>query len=120
MSDAPVPEGEEILLKLGDTAPCPKCGGDTLLLARFVYSWKNRRGEDASGVKEVLLCPACECEGPAAAELLALFAVDDQVSPENLEAFGGLVAAWVESVRHRTVDEELLSAEFEQWKQNAL
>jgi hypothetical protein len=67
-----------------------------------------------------VLCPGCDHGEPAAAELLALFAVDDQVSPENMDVFGGLVAAWVESVRQRTVDEEALSAEFELWKRDEL
>jgi thiol-disulfide isomerase/thioredoxin len=111
---------ETILLKVQDTPPCPRCDGTTLLLAQFQNSWKNRRGEDVPGLKEAVLCPGCDHGEPAAAELLALFAVDDQVSPENMDVFGGLVAAWVESVRQRTVDEEALSAEFELWKRDEL
>lgn len=111
---------EEVLLKVEETPPCPLCGGATLLLARFPHSWKNNSDEDVPGLKEALLCPACHHREPAAAELLALFAVDDHVRPENLDVFGGLVAAWVESVRQRSVDEEALSAEFAQWQRGEL
>lgn len=111
---------EEILLKVEDTPPCPRCDGATLLLARFPYAWKNLREEDVVGFKEAVLCPGCHHREPAAAELLALFAVDDQVRPENMDVFGGLVASWVESVRHHTVDEEALSAEFAQWQRDEL
>lgn len=109
-----------VLLKVEDTPPCPQCDGSTLLLARFPHAWKNGLGRDVSGLRETVLCPSCHHSDPAAAELLALYAVDDHVSPENLDVFGGLVAAWVESVRQRTVDEEALTAEFELWKRGEL
>lgn len=111
---------EEILLKFEEPAPCQRCDGVTVLLARYPHSWKNNRGEDVAGFKEELLCPACHHGEPAATELLALFAVDDQVSLENMEAFGGLVAAWVESVRQRTVDTELLGEEHVRWQRGEL
>ncbi|MET7573391.1 DUF6300 family protein [Streptomyces sp. NPDC005492] len=111
---------ETILLKVEDTPACPQCGGPTLLLARFPHAWKNGLGRDVSGLREAVLCPGCHHGDPAAAELLALYAVDGHVSPENLDVFGGLVAAWVESVRQRTVDEGALNAEFELWKRGEL
>ncbi|WP_274558090.1 DUF6300 family protein [Streptomyces spiramyceticus] len=111
---------EEIVLQLADPPNCPPCGGPGLLLAQFPHSWKNARGEDVNGLREAVLCPACDCGEPAADELLALFAVDDQVGLSNFEVFGELVAAWVQSVRHRIVDEEALGAEYEQWKRGEL
>ncbi|WP_435241525.1 DUF6300 family protein [Streptomyces cucumeris] len=111
---------EEILLKVREAPPCPRCGSVTLLLAQFSYAWKNSRGEDVSGLKEAVLCPVCDYGDPRTAELLALFAVDGEVSPENLDVFEGLIAAWVDSVRDRTADEGALSAEFEQWKRGEL
>ncbi|MFE9687129.1 DUF6300 family protein [Streptomyces sp. NPDC006285] len=111
---------EEILVRIEATPPCPQCNETSLLLARFPYSWKNGRGEDVSGLREAVLCAGCHHGEPAAAELLALFAVDDQVSPPNQGAFGGLVAAWVESVRHRTVDLALLDEEHERWSRGEL
>ncbi|MDH6629435.1 hypothetical protein M2271_007271 [Streptomyces sp. LBL] len=110
------PQGQdEILLKVDGTPQCPRCGSDTVLLARYQHSWKNNRGEDVPGIKEAVLCRGCDQTDPEAAELLALFTVDEQVTPENLETFGGLAAAWVESVRQRTVDEALLAAQHELW-----
>ncbi|MFI6374768.1 DUF6300 family protein [Streptomyces sp. NPDC050546] len=111
---------DQILCKVEDTPLCPQCAGSTLLLAQFPHSWRNGRSEDVSGVKEAVLCPGCHHGEPAADELIALFAVDDRLGPENVEVFGGLVAAWVESVRHRAVDDEVLTAEFELWKQGEL
>ncbi|MFJ3270984.1 DUF6300 family protein [Streptomyces sp. NPDC086776] len=118
MSDQHVEE--EVHLKLDGTPPCPQCGGVALLLAQFPSAWRNNRGEAVPGLKEALLCPACDHGEPAAAELLALFAVDDQISPENLEVFSSLAAAWIESVRHRTVDEERLESELESWRRGEL
>ncbi|WP_411147391.1 DUF6300 family protein [Streptomyces sp. A30] len=111
------PQGEdEILLKVEESPPCPRCGSNTVLLARYRHSWKNNRDEDVPGIKEAVLCRGCDQTDPAAAELLALFIVDEHVTPENLETFGGLAAAWVESVRQRKVDEALLTEQHELWR----
>ncbi|MET8957177.1 DUF6300 family protein [Streptomyces sp. NPDC004533] len=114
------PEGESILFKIEETPLCPRCGKRTLLLTRYQHSWTNGRGEDIASRKEAALCPACDHKDQAAAELLALFAVDGQVSTKNAEAFAGLLAAWIESVRHRTVDEVLLADEYERWQRGDL
>ncbi|MGW2770479.1 DUF6300 family protein [Streptomyces sp. NPDC001275] len=111
---------DSILLKGSETPPCPRCGDSTLLLAQYRQSWTNSRGEDVSGIKEVVLCSPCDHKDPAAAELLAVFAVDGQDLLKNVAAFGGLVAAWIESVRQRTVDEALLAYEIERWQQGDL
>ncbi|MGW0885412.1 DUF6300 family protein [Streptomyces sp. NPDC002671] len=111
---------ESILFKVEETPPCPRCAESTLLLARYRHSWTNGRGEDVAGLKEAVLCPSCDHKEPAAAELQALFAVDGQVLPENLATFGGLLAAWIESVRHRAVDEVLLADEYERWQRGDL
>ncbi|MGW6405374.1 DUF6300 family protein [Streptomyces sp. NPDC055134] len=111
MSD-PTDEND-ILLKLDEVEDCPRCSAPSWLKARFAHSWKNARGETVSGVREALLCSACDRGSQTADELLALFARDDRLNAANLETFGGLVAAWVESVRHQRVDEDLLN---EHWK----
>src|SRR5207253_194515 len=80
----------DVQLKLEDTPPCPRCGGSTLLLARFPHSWTNRVGDDVPGLREALLCPSCDHTDPACRPLLALFAVDEQIDPANLAAFAGL------------------------------
>ncbi|MFF6980240.1 DUF6300 family protein [Streptomyces sp. NPDC008343] len=109
-----------ILVKIEDTPLCPQCAGSTLLLAQFQHTWENSRGEDVSGRRETVLCPGCDQREPPAAELLALFAAHDQISPVSMDVFGGLVAAWIESVRQHTTDEEALNAEFELWKRGEL
>ncbi|MFE5199035.1 DUF6300 family protein [Streptomyces sp. NPDC056601] len=110
----------EIILQLDEVEDCPRCGGPSWLKARFAHEWTNGRGETVSGIREALLCPACDRGSQAADELIALFAIDDRLSASNLEAFGGLVAAWVESVRHQRVDEELLTEQHEQWRRGEL
>lgn len=113
-------EKGSILFKVEEAPLCPHCEERTLLLARYQHSWTNDRGQDVAGRKEAVLCPACNNKDAAAAGLLALFADDGQVPPENAESFAGLLAAWVESVRHRTVDEALIADEHERWQRNQL
>lgn len=111
---------DELLIKIADVSDCLACGTPGLLLVRYKHSWQNQRGDDVPGIRETLLCPQCSRRNAAAAELIALFAVDEQMNVENIEFFGGIVAAWVESLRQEHVDEELLAAEHDQWLRGAL
>ncbi|MEW2497497.1 DUF6300 family protein [Streptomyces nodosus] len=111
---------DELAVKISDVSDCPACGTPGLLLVRYKHSWKNQIGDDVPGIRETLLCPQCSRRNSAAAELIALFTVDEKMSPENVDAFGGLVAVWVESLRQESVDEELLTAEHDQWLRGAL
>jgi hypothetical protein len=111
---------DELFVKIADVSKCPACGTPGLLLVQYRHSWKNQTGDDVTGIRETLLCPQCSRRNLAAAELLALFSVDGKMSPENVDAFGGIVAAWVESLRQEGVDEELLAAEYDQWLRGAL
>ncbi|MEW1550527.1 DUF6300 family protein [Streptomyces tsukubensis] len=111
---------EEVVLTLEETPPCPSCGQAALLLARFPHAWRNTGGREVAGIREAVLCAACDHDDAAAAELIALFTVDDQVSPENLETFSALTVAWVASVRQRTVDTVLLQEEHERWSRGEL
>ncbi|WP_411098902.1 DUF6300 family protein [Streptomyces sp. x-45] len=111
---------DELFVKIDDVSDCRACGTPGLLLVRFSHSWKNQTGNDVPGIRETLLCPQCSRRYPAAAELIALFSVDEKMSPENVTVFGGLVAAWVESLRQERVDEELLAAEHDLWLRGAL
>ncbi|MDQ0904305.1 hypothetical protein QFZ22_000290 [Streptomyces canus] len=111
---------DEFLLNIDQTPLCPRCETRTKMVVRFSSSWKNGRAEEVPGLKEVVLCAACDHADPAAAELLALFTVDEGVTTSNMEMLGSLSAAWVESVRQRTVDEELLADEHERWLQGKL
>ncbi|MFF7953734.1 DUF6300 family protein [Streptomyces griseorubiginosus] len=118
---APVFTGaDELLIKIAEVPDCLACGTPGLLLVRYKHSWKNQSGEDVPGIRENLLCPQCSRQNSVAAELLALFAVDEHMSPENIAVFGGIVAAWVESLRQERVDEDLLAAEHDQWRRGEL
>ncbi|MER7202987.1 hypothetical protein CG723_28010 [Streptomyces sp. CB01635] len=111
---APADEND-VIIQLDDMDACRACGEQSVLKASFTQTWTNKRGEAMSGLCEAVLCPECERGTPAADELLALFAVDETLGINNIETFGGLVAAWVESVRHQRVDEARLTEEHEQW-----
>lgn len=111
---------DELCVKIADVPDCLTCGAPGLLLVRYKHSWKNQLGDDVPGIRETLLCPQCSRRNSAAAELIALFSVDEKMSPENFDSFGGLVATWADSLRHERVDEELLTAEHDQWLRGAL
>ncbi|MDH6707223.1 hypothetical protein P3T27_003960 [Kitasatospora sp. MAA19] len=111
---------DELCIAIADVPACPACGTSGLLLVRYQHSWKNQSGDDVVGIRETLLCPQCAAGNRAAAELIAFFAVEERASPENVDVFGEMVAAWVESLRRAHVDEELLTAEYDRWLRGVL
>ncbi|MEV7167513.1 DUF6300 family protein [Streptomyces microflavus] len=112
--------GDELVLKVDDVPDCLACDTPGLLLVRYKNAWKNRTGDEVAGIREALLCPKCSRQMPEAVELLALLAVDERVSLQNFEAFGELVAEWINSLRDNRVNEELLRAEHDQWLRGML
>lgn len=111
--------GEEIELRLADPPPCPRCAAPTLLAVRYPHTWRNAQGTEVSGLREAVLCPDCD-RGQEAAALLALFSVDGQLDFANMDVFGELASAWVETVRARTVDPAELDDEVERWRRGEL
>ncbi|MEJ8662194.1 DUF6300 family protein [Streptomyces sp. MS1.AVA.4] len=111
---------EETLLALADPPVCDRCSSMTLLLAQFPHSWTKARGEDVNGVREAVLCPACDRGQPAADKLLELFAKDGKLDFADVETFAELVAAWIDSVRHRPLDTAALNNEHERWRRGEL
>ncbi|MGP8301992.1 DUF6300 family protein [Streptomyces inhibens] len=111
---------EEIVLRLDKPPNCPQCDGESLLLARFPHTWRNANGEVVPGMREALLCRGCSRGEQPADELIALFTVDELLDHNNVETFGELAAAWVESVRHRTADQAMLADEEECWRRGDL
>ncbi|WP_159026604.1 DUF6300 family protein [Streptomyces vietnamensis] len=111
---------EEIVLSLNDPPACAQCGGLTLLKAEFPHTWKNATEQDVTGVRAVALCPECDRGEPSADALLALFTVDGQLSEQNLTVFTDLMAAWLDVVRHKSVDMERLDAEHKAWLRGEL
>lgn len=106
----------EIQIDLADVPACTRCGGPSLFSARFAHSWTNAGGQEVTGVREVVLCPECDRGEPAADELGAFFAVDDQLGLENMDAFGALVETWLDAVQRKSMDLERLQLEEEQWR----
>lgn len=111
---------EEITLRLDKPPDCPRCEGESLLLARFPHSWRNASGEVVPGIREAVLCRGCDRGERPADDLIALFAVDELLDHNNVDTFGELAAAWVESVRHRSADESMLADEEERWRRGDL
>ncbi|MGV9883269.1 DUF6300 family protein [Streptomyces sp. NPDC003006] len=113
---------DEIVLRLAgaETSLCGSCGLATLLQATFPHSWRNARGEEVAGLRQAALCRSCDHGDPASDGLLALFPKGQQFDVRDLEAFGGLAAAWVEAVRHRVLDTDLLADQEALWHRGEL
>ncbi|MGW7572387.1 DUF6300 family protein [Streptomyces sp. NPDC054765] len=111
---------EEVTLQLDKPPDCPRCEGESLLLARFPHSWRNASGEVVHGNREAVLCRSCDRGAQPADELIALFAVDELLDQNNVEIFSALATAWVESVRQRSADESMLADEEECWRRGDL
>ncbi|MGW3495752.1 DUF6300 family protein [Streptomyces sp. NPDC001020] len=112
----PSAENEEIHLRVDTTPPCTRCAGPTLLLARFPHSWRNTNGQRIEGLRESTLCSVCDRGNKDSDALLQLLTACDTLDVTDFEPFGGLVAAWVESLRQEYVDLDLLASEHEQWQ----
>ncbi|MFQ6147129.1 DUF6300 family protein [Streptomyces seoulensis] len=118
---------DELLIRIADVPACPACDSPGLLLVRFRNSWKNQSGDDVHGIREILLCPLCSRGNNTAAELVSYLEADEKTDEktaleevEELEEIGGVIAAWVESLRQEHVDEGLLAAEYDQWLRGTL
>ncbi|WP_104860753.1 MULTISPECIES: DUF6300 family protein [unclassified Streptomyces] len=113
-------EDQEVVLRLADPPPCARCGSATLFQAEFPHSWKNASDQEVTGIRAVVLCPACDRGEPSADALLALFSVDGQLTEKNLTVFNDLATAWIDVVRSKSVDMKDLDAEHEAWRRGEL
>ncbi|MFE2335180.1 DUF6300 family protein [Streptomyces coelicoflavus] len=112
-------EEDELLVRMSEVPACASCATPGLLRVRFRHSWQNREGVQITGLRESLLCPGCSAGNEAAALVDYLSAHKDPMT-ECLEELGGMVAAWVESLRQEQVDERLLDDQHEQWVRGCL
>ncbi len=110
----------EIELSVAEVPDCRRCDGPGLLQVRYPKSWTGEHGQQVRGFGERVLCQGCDQGDPAAAELLALFAVDDKLDFENLGTFTELAHSWTEVVSQRTPDLDQLEAEAEAWRRGEL
>ncbi|MGA5822168.1 DUF6300 family protein [Kitasatospora sp. NPDC094028] len=105
---------------LGDEPPqCMRCLGDGLLRVKFPPR-PGSLGAHTGGSVSHVLCPVCDRDVPQAAELLALFAVDDRVTGANSRLFTELLLKWTEHLNTLTVDEDQLDREIELWRNGEL
>ncbi|MFE8950054.1 DUF6300 family protein [Streptomyces sp. NPDC007856] len=116
----PNASNEEIHLRVDTPPPCTRCDGPALLLARFPHSWTNSNGQRIEGLRESTLCSVCDQGKRDTEALLQLLTVCDRLDATDFEAFGGLVAAWVESLRQEYVDLDLLASNHDQWHRGEL
>jgi hypothetical protein len=112
----PIAKNEEIHLRIDTPPSCTRCEGPTLLLVRFPHSWTNSNGQRIDGLRESTLCSVCDQGKRDTEALLQLLMACGKLDATSLESFGGLVAAWVESLRQEYVDLDLLASENEQWQ----
>ncbi|WP_436773856.1 DUF6300 family protein [Yinghuangia sp. YIM S09857] len=87
-----------------DAPMCLRCDGPGILEARVPHVWDNGFGEPLPCVRVLVLCPACDHADPDAADLLALFRVDDRVDGGNAAVFAELAGDWVTAVAARPAD----------------
>ncbi|MFE9868331.1 DUF6300 family protein [Streptomyces sp. NPDC005506] len=113
-------EDDAIVLQLADPPNCPRCGEPGPVSAQFSHSWKNASGEKVPGIREVMLCPVCNRDEPAADGLLAFLAAHETLEPSELETFHNLSAAWVAVARARQVDQQQLDDEYERSRNGEL
>ncbi|MGV4985773.1 DUF6300 family protein [Streptomyces sp. NRAIS4] len=116
----PGASNEEIHLRVDTPPPCTRCEGPTLLLVRFQHSWTNCNGQKIEGLREKTLCLICDRGKRDAEALFQTLMTCDRLDVTSFESFGGLVAAWVESLRQDYVDLDLLTSEHEQWQRGGL
>ncbi|WP_308445515.1 DUF6300 family protein [Streptomyces spororaveus] len=110
----------EIEIVLADSPPCARCGGSTVLAARFPHRWQNGSGQDVHGIREAVLCGVCDQGPPVVNELLALFAGQEQFGPGGLARLGELLDRWLAQAQQVQADEERLDRERLLWVRGEL
>ncbi|MEU8975824.1 DUF6300 family protein [Streptomyces monashensis] len=71
-------------------------------------------------MRERELCSICDRGKRDAEALIQLLVACGELDATSFESFGGLVAAWIESLRQEYVDIDLLASEHEQWRRGDL
>ncbi|MGW4815204.1 DUF6300 family protein [Kitasatospora cineracea] len=110
----------EVKISVGDEPTCMLCLGPGLFAVRFPQTLPGSLGAQVGGSLSKVLCPQCDRDVPQAAELIALFAVDDQVGKDNAPEFLRLVSAWVEHLQTLSVDLSQFDREIEQFERGEL
>jgi hypothetical protein len=91
------------LTRTAEQPQCLLCGGEGLLSASVPVdpAARDRRLDDCGaaepGVRQVVLCPACDADNSAAAPLILFFAVHGRVTAQTAELFARLLRIWTDS-----------------------
>ncbi|MFJ4919430.1 DUF6300 family protein [Streptomyces sp. NPDC088725] len=109
-------DGHGLAVRLDDAPECPGCGTPGLLRVSFPHVWLNQSGREVRGTGEAVLCPLCHSRAPAAAELLALFAVDGSATDENMHMLVELAVPWATAMSQRSPDSRSLAEEETLWR----
>ncbi|MFH8342837.1 DUF6300 family protein [Streptomyces sp. AM6-12] len=113
--------GDEVIhVRVGATPPCARCESPALLLVRFPHSWAGADGQRLRGLRESTLCAVCDRGRTETEALLRLLTTCGELDAVCSGFAGGLVAAWVESLRRERVDLELLADEHGRWRRGDL
>ncbi|WP_433464024.1 DUF6300 family protein [Spirillospora sp. CA-128828] len=99
---------------------CPRCGGDGLLAARVPHNIERPDGHLVRGTTQVVLCPGCDADQPAAGPLITYFHVHGQVNDDTVAQCADLIHTWVASIHIPPADIEQIDAEAEAWRSGDL
>jgi len=108
------------LVHAKDPPQCPRCSAEGLLSASVPHGWLNNSGVRVAGTREVVLCPRCDADEPAASPLVLFFAVHGQVSEETAEEFATLVETWASQITTPELDQAALDREVQAWHRGEL
>lgn len=86
----------------GDTR-CPRCAGRLCLTASI------------GGKRTVALCPTCDAGNQHARQLIAYFAVQPSVQPQDMANVSELLGHWLGSLTAQQTAEPTLAAQVEAW-----
>lgn len=99
---------------------CPKCSEDGLLSARVPHNIERPDGYIVHGTTQVVLCPRCDADQPAAGALITYFHVHGQVNDDTLTQAADLIAAWATSISIPPPDLDQIDAEAAAWRSGDL
>jgi|ERR1022692_740683 hypothetical protein len=107
------------IARTGPPPGCPRCGGEGLLSATVPAHWPGGQGAGADDTREVVLCPRCDADDPAAAPLVLFFAVHGQITAATTEEFAALLRRWAGRQR-APADQVAFERELQAWRRGEL
>jgi hypothetical protein len=107
------------IARTGPPPACPRCGGEGLLSATVPAHWPGGQDAAAGDTREVVLCPRCDADDPAAAPLVLFFAVHGEITAATTEEFAVLLRRWA-SQQRAPVDQVAFERELQAWQRGEL